>query len=254
MATLIDDQTFGSRLTHLLRVKFPELTPRDARGRLAQRIGVSEPAVRKWENNNALPEIPRLLLIVDQLDTSVEWLLRGIGVPHPAGACAAGERTAPVLREVDGEWRIDQDLRIHDSLLTQLTHAGMAMKPAPHMLAVQSPSDSMFPTIRKGEVVFIDCGIRQIEENEIALLGFDGALSIRRIQHRLGKSAIIADNRGHYPEFVLPSNALLMAHSDHENLVTKLLAGTALTELVPHDGATVFVFGRVVACLRVFNQ
>lgn len=45
---------------------------------LAQRIGVSRQAVSKWESEQSLPDIDKIVLLSDYFETTADYLLKGI--------------------------------------------------------------------------------------------------------------------------------------------------------------------------------
>lgn len=60
---------------------------------LADRVGVSRQAVSKWESEQSLPDVEKVALLSDVLDTTTDYLLKGI---EPAGK-EEGRPSAVVL-------------------------------------------------------------------------------------------------------------------------------------------------------------
>ena len=60
---------------------------------LADRVGVSRQAVSKWESEQSLPDVEKVALLSDELDTTTGYLLKGI---EPAGK-EEGRPSAVVL-------------------------------------------------------------------------------------------------------------------------------------------------------------
>ena len=64
---------------------------------LAERIGVSRQAVSKWEGGQSLPDLDKIILLSDQLETTTDYLLKGIP-PAPEGKKNRG----PLLASIAG--------------------------------------------------------------------------------------------------------------------------------------------------------
>ena len=64
---------------------------------LAERIGVSRQAVSKWEGRQSLPDLEKIILLSDQLETTTDYLLKGIP-PAPEGKKNRG----PLLASIAG--------------------------------------------------------------------------------------------------------------------------------------------------------
>ncbi|HIY08986.1 MAG TPA: helix-turn-helix domain-containing protein [Firmicutes bacterium] len=64
---------------------------------LAERIGVSRQAVSKWEGGQSLPDLEKIILLSDQLETTTDYLLKGIP-PAPEGKRNRG----PLLASIAG--------------------------------------------------------------------------------------------------------------------------------------------------------
>ena len=70
---------------------------------LADRIGVSQQSVNKYENHNVEPDLETLIRMADFFGTSVDWLIGRTGGEAPDGTVPA-ELTAEELRWVE-TWR-----------------------------------------------------------------------------------------------------------------------------------------------------
>lgn len=84
-----------------------------------------------------------------------------------------------------------------------LTDEGMAQlvgkKSADGICIVNVPTDSMEPTIRKGDIVFLDTKINAYNGDGIYAFAIDGALFIKRIQKLIGGGyRLHSDNKENY--------------------------------------------------------
>lgn len=71
---------------------------------LAEAVGVSRQAVAKWESDQALPELPNLVVLADRLGTTMDRIVRlatgedcAVTGPNPGGADADGTGLIPFL-------------------------------------------------------------------------------------------------------------------------------------------------------------
>lgn len=62
----------SNRIQHLRKVKGI------SQEELAQRIGVSRQAVSKWESNQSVPDMERIILMSDYFEVSTDYLLKGV--------------------------------------------------------------------------------------------------------------------------------------------------------------------------------
>ncbi len=84
-----------------------------------------------------------------------------------------------------------------------LTDEGMAQlvgkKSADGICLVNVPTDSMEPTIRKGDIVFLDTKVNAYSGDGIYAFSIDGALFIKRIQKLVGGGyRLHSDNKDNY--------------------------------------------------------
>ena len=74
-------------------------------------------------------------------------------------------------------------------------------KSAAGIKIVNVPTDSMEPTIRKGDIVFLDTKVNAYSGDGIYAFAIDGALFIKRIQKMIGGCyRMISDNEIYPPE------------------------------------------------------
>lgn len=83
---------------------------------LAERLGISQGAVSKWELAKNLPEGTQLLDLADLFGTSVDWLL------------GRSEKTPMVLRDSPGEYKFDDVLKEMDDLKEKVASLDRAIK------------------------------------------------------------------------------------------------------------------------------
>nr|DAD68291.1 MAG TPA: repressor protein CI [Podoviridae sp. ct4s49] len=187
---------------------------------LAKKLRVSTMAIGDLINNKT--KKPRNILeLAEILGVDAKWLQSGEGeLPEISTALSTSEL---IDTQHDGrhKHRIDYlDVRAAAGLTgfensdypevissLYLTDEGMLQiigkKNANGICIVNVPTDSMEPTIRKGDLVFIDTKINAYNGDGIYAFTIDGALFIKRIQKMIGGGyRMISDNEIYPPEVI----------------------------------------------------
>lgn len=183
---------------------------------LAEKADISQTTV-----SNVLSGItkkPRNLIeIATALEVDPAWLQSGIGeAPENLTALPALVSANP---DSTHRHRIDYyDVRAAAGLIgfensdypeiistLFLTDEGMAQlvgkKTAAGISIVNVPTDSMEPTIRKGDIVFLDTNINAYHGDGIYAFMIDGALFIKRVQKLIGGGyRLHSDNKDYDPQ------------------------------------------------------
>ena len=183
---------------------------------LAEKADISQTTV-----SNVLSGItkkPRNLIeIATALEVDPAWLQSGIGeAPENRTALPALVSANP---DITHRHRIDYyDVRAAAGLIgfensdypeiistLFLTDEGMAQlvgkKTAAGISIVNVPTDSMEPTIRKGDIVFLDTNINAYHGDGIYAFMIDGALFIKRVQKLVGGGyRLHSDNKDYDPQ------------------------------------------------------
>ncbi len=83
--------TIGEKITHL------RIANKISQEQLAEKLGVSRQSVSKWEMDQSLPHIDKVLLICELFSVSADELLHNDVVIHrdTSGSCASGDGGAP---------------------------------------------------------------------------------------------------------------------------------------------------------------
>ncbi|HMM06189.1 MAG TPA: helix-turn-helix transcriptional regulator [Clostridiales bacterium] len=53
---------------------------------LAEKIGVSRQAVSKWESEQSIPELDKVMMLSDFFDVTTDYLLKGVAIESPSAA------------------------------------------------------------------------------------------------------------------------------------------------------------------------
>ena len=185
---------------------------------LGDLVGVSQNSITKIENGGNTTFITEL---ASALGVDVMWLSTGASEHKPAQKVIEQSLDNYFSNERDllHKHRIDYyDVRAAAGLTgfensdypeiissLYLTDEGMSQlvgkKSSDGICLVNVPTDSMEPTIRKGDIVFLDTKVNAYSGDGIYAFAIDGALFIKRIQKMIGGGyRMISDNEIYPPE------------------------------------------------------
>ena len=189
------------------------------KAKLGEVAGVSAQAVNNWYKKGKI-SIDSAKAIYQKYGYSIEWILGGD--ESKASVNQNNNLTSDLFsneRDLLHKHRIDYyDVRAAAGLTgfensdypeiissLYLTDEGMAQlvgkKSADGICLVNVPTDSMEPTIRKGDIVFLDTKVNAYSGDGIYAFAIDGALFIKRIQKMIGGGyRMISDNEIYPPE------------------------------------------------------
>ena len=185
---------------------------------LGDLVGVSQNSITKIENGGNTTFITEL---ASALGVDVMWLSTGASEHKSAQKVIEQSLDNYFSNERDllHKHRIDYyDVRAaagitgfensdYPEIISSLylTDEGMAQlvgkKSSDGICLVNVPTDSMEPTIRKGDIVFLDTKVNAYSGDGIYAFAIDGALFIKRIQKMIGGGyRMISDNEIYPPE------------------------------------------------------
>ncbi len=183
------------------------------KAKLGEVAGVSAQAVNNWYKKGKI-SVSSAKAIYQKYGYSIEWILGGD--ESQASVTQNDGLTSDLFsneRDLLHKHRIDYyDVRAAAGLTgfensdypeiissLYLTDEGMAQlvgkKSSDGICLVNVPTDSMEPTIRKGDIVFLDTKVNAYSGDGIYAFAIDGALFIKRIQKMIGGGyRMISDN------------------------------------------------------------
>lgn len=186
-------------------------------GQLGKLVGVSQNAIQKIEAGG---ETKHTLALASALGVDPIWLQSGEGKTPEKNTALSAEL---VTTQSDNEHhhRIDyldvylaagltgiensdypeiiSTLFLSDEGMMQL----VGKKSSQGVCIVNVPTDSMEPTIRKGDIVFIDTNVNGYIGDGIYAFSIDGALFIKRIQKLMGGGYRMISDNTLYPTEVI---------------------------------------------------
>ena len=198
------------------RLKQARVTAGLTQTRLGEKIKVSQNTIQKIEKGGDTKYVVKL---AEALGVNVKWLQSGEGEMYENSTALSNTELVTTQHDGRHKHRIDYlDVRAAAGLTgfensdypevissIYLTDEGMLQiigkKNANGICIVNVPTDSMEPTIRKGDIVFIDTKINTYNGDGIYAFTIDGALFIKRVQKLVGGGyRLHSDNKDYDPQ------------------------------------------------------
>lgn len=188
--------------------------------KLAERTGVTRGAVTQWESGKAHPRLATLKKIAAATGVTLAWLQTGqdsgdeMSVSSSNGRHNIPEASVPqidVTAGMGGGGIVGHINVEHNGItvsadqvsglwgLPEFIYARIGV-PAKRLAALPVQGDSMVPTLRDGDVIFVDTGHRSPSPDGIYALADDfGGVVVKRLESHGGdgKVRIISDNPLH---------------------------------------------------------
>lgn len=208
-------ETLGTRLKQLRKEK--KLTQQQ----LAEAIGVSKTSVIYWEKDENTPKHESLKALAKNLSTNVEWLLTGKKIVSQSSQelqpLSEWDETTPIDEdEIEipffqnfsfdcGSGSVGEALKAQSQALriskATLRDLGIEKENA---VATGASGDSMKPTIKDGDTIYLDLGRKTIKDGKIFAICHGGLFVAKRLYNLpMGGVRIVSDNTAEYPEVLL---------------------------------------------------
>lgn len=210
---------FSKRVMYLMNTQ--NKTVRD----IQHALGVTYEMARRYKLGTANPRPENLNKLADFFNVDPGWLQFGGEGEIPEISTALSTDLIAPFHDKQHRHRIDYlDVRAAAGLVgfensdypevissLFLTDEGMLQivgkKNANGICIVNVPTDSMEPTIRKGDIVFIDTNINAYHGDGIYAFVLDGSLFIKRIQKLIGGGYRMISDNPIYPTEVISNEA-----------------------------------------------
>ncbi|WP_443091348.1 XRE family transcriptional regulator [Basfia succiniciproducens] len=195
----------ATRLKHLLYEKHLSMNA------FAKQIGLSQPAIAKIVSGETRSP-KNILEIAAALDVNPHWLKTGEG--DKFGGQIEAMRTTPDDEHIfridlldvsasagDGVSNTEYPDVIHSIYFSlQGLRDVVGVSSGSGIYLINVPSDSMAPTIKKGDVVFVDTKINRYVDEGIYVFDLDGDTYIKRLQKMpKGIYRALSDNKNYDP-------------------------------------------------------
>ena len=178
---------------------------------LAKRLNLPHSQVRHLSAGGKIitPEIAAN--IEKTTGISAAWLLLGIGdmFDKPSGALSkafgddSGSRYAvsyyPDIRASAGNGYINDDastievISLPKAVINRKIDIGK-------IDAIKVHGDSMHPTIKENDIIFVATNMREIQDNKVYVIRYDDEIRVKRLFKRRGEKVLIRSDNSIYPD------------------------------------------------------
>jgi len=188
---------------------------------IARATGKSTAAVTKWLRGENIPKAENLKAIAKLLEVSDEWLLTGKNLTvlesQDLQPLSEWDETTPIDEdEIEipffqnfsfdcGSGSVGEALKAQSQALriskATLRDLGIEKENA---VATGASGDSMKPTIKDGDTIYLDLGRKTIKDGKIFAICHGGLFVAKRLYNLpMGGVRIVSDNTAEYPEVLL---------------------------------------------------
>jgi phage repressor protein C with HTH and peptisase S24 domain len=213
MDRILPKESFADRVQELIK-KF------GSQEKLGDACGISGVTIGKYALGKAEPSRERLIAMAKAAGCNIAWLTAGEGfkdrekLTYPmadglktadlGGELAEGFVQIPryeVKASAGGGAMIHSE-QIVDHLSFKADWVRNALNvPVNDLALINVTGDSMEPTLSEGDLILVDMSHHGVKDNAIYVLQLNGALLVKRIQHKLDGSVIVkSDNLIYEPE------------------------------------------------------
>ncbi len=188
---------------------------------IARSTGKSTAAVTKWLRGENIPKAENLKAIAKLLEVSDEWLLTGKNLTvldsQDLQPLSEWDETTPIEEdEIEipffqnfsfdcGSGSVGEALKAQSQALriskATLRDLGIEKENA---VATGASGNSMKPTIKDGDTIYLDLGRKTIKDGKIFAICHGGLFVAKRLYNLpMGGVRIVSDNTAEYPEVLL---------------------------------------------------
>ncbi|NPV00548.1 MAG: helix-turn-helix domain-containing protein [Brevinematales bacterium] len=165
------------------------------------KLGLSQDSISAIETGKNRPTIPVMQIMNREWNVNLEWLMLGKGAPfhhHPVPLNEESILMIPLISNetpVSGEGK-EETPDVHDYFPISSTLVKDIDKEK--LFAIRETSDSMEPTIYRGDYLFLQSNPELLSDG-IYILNRNGYLFSRRIYFRLDGKILINPDNNRYP-------------------------------------------------------
>ena len=172
------------------------------------KLGLSQDSISAIETGKNRPTIPVMQIMNREWNVNLEWLMLGKGAPFHHHPVPLNEESILMIPLISNETPIttegdEQKPDIHDYF--PISSSLVKDIDKEKLFAIRETSDSMEPTIFRGDYLFLQSNPELLSDG-IYILNRNGYLFSRRIYFRLDGKILINPDNNRYPSEEIPAS------------------------------------------------
>jgi transcriptional regulator with XRE-family HTH domain len=183
---------------------------------IASRFGVSLSAARKWATGDCYPDVERLIMICNELGTTIDFLVgrtplfsQETGIPVISGE--------PNLVSTDskslGIISFEKDV-LQSTMRLPLNGSKLFLV----------KTDSMEPVINVGDIAFLDTSATRLADGSICMFAARDRILLRRVSIGLDDQITLSCSNSIYPAQCISIDEIQIGDGDNHNAKLRLIA------------------------------
>lgn len=197
---------------------------------LAKRIGVSSVSLSQWSTGKYKPSEEGLEALCNYFNVTPAFILYGDGnAPEGQSIRISADTYSIPLLDVKGSCGLGDYVEGALVLIRMIRVTALFLRTycsgaSPRSLQmIQCNGDSMEPTLKNGETVFVDTSQTSADSDGIYAVSFDGRIFIKRIQLVPNGLRLLSDNRFYDPIQIPNGEHLKIVGRCYSSLAVKTL-------------------------------
>jgi phage repressor protein C with HTH and peptisase S24 domain len=192
--------------------------------KLAKKAGISARVIGKYLAEESDPSRGRLVSLARASDVSIAWLADGEGPMRRGDALISSDHSVHYVSGELGEEFVlvpryevaasagggsivhSEQIVDYLSFKAEWIRNGLGLSEK-DLALINVQGDSMEPTLSNNDLILIDMRTRQVQDNSVYVIQFNGALLVKRIQRKLDGSVIVKGDNPVYEQEVLQAGA-----------------------------------------------
>lgn len=170
----------------------------------ADYLGISVYTYKSMEQGKLPLTVDKINILKEKVDVNPLWLLYGEGSMFISDSTNTKDALIPYYDDIkasagfgatNGDVKEPEYIHLPKAFITECSRTKTE--------AIKCSGDSMAPSLRDGDVMFVDRNQREIKDGEIYIVRFGEDIFVKRLFKAPGGKLVAKSDNAIYPEFVL---------------------------------------------------